>query len=124
MGLDITLTIATEPEHVTCNHCGHTKTVDTRVVFEAHITHNVHAMAMLARVYEPIWHPWDNGVEKAKDLIPGLSKGLQRIQRNRGEFNAVQAWNGWGTRVQFEEWLERLLKACTEYPEAKVGVTR
>ncbi len=124
MGLDITLTIETEPEQVTCNHCGHTKTVDTRVVFEAHITHNVQAMARLAQVYEPIWQPRDNGVERAKDLISALNKGLQRIRHTPGEFDALEAWNGWGTRAQFEGWLERLLMTCTKYPEAKVGILR
>jgi hypothetical protein len=93
-------------------------------VFDANITHNLNDMAYAAGIYSYIWHPEDNGITKAAQLIEPLTKGLELLKSDPDRFGKLNAKNGWGTYAQFVPWVERLLAACREHPDASVSVRR
>jgi hypothetical protein len=88
------------------------------------ITHNLGPMAERAGLYGVLWHPEDHGIKVAVDLIAPLTKGIEAMKADPARFKALNAPNGWGTYDNFVPWLERLLSACREYPDATVEVSR
>ena len=93
-------------------------------VFEANITHNLNTMAGEAGIYACLWRPEEVGIQKASQLIDPLEKGLELMKANPSRFQAFDASNGWGKYKDFVPWLERLLAACKEFPDAKVRSSR
>lgn len=92
-------------------------------VFEANFTHNVSRMADQAGLYEPIWNADENCV-CASDLIEPLTTGIAMMKAETERFKKFDAPNKWGTYDQFLPWLERLLEACTDYPDAKIFIDK
>lgn len=93
-------------------------------VFERNITHNLGAMANNAGVYNALWRPDENGFVKAKDIIEILEKGLKKLKDNPKEFEKDNAKNGWGLYEHFVPFVEAVLEACKEYPNALIEVSR
>ncbi len=94
-------------------------------VFEANITHNLSQMAVQAGIYNDLWCPdHEPQLERAAQLIPGLTKGLELLRSKPEFFKQFDAKNGWGTYEQFVPWVERYLQACKDYPDAKVSVDK
>lgn len=109
MSLDVWLTVPpTEPEEV----------------FSANITHNLGRMAHEAGIYEACWRPEEIGVHKAWQLIPLLRAGLWALETEPERFRPFNAENGWGLYEDFVPWVARYLKACEEFPQADVRVSR
>lgn len=96
----------------------------TNEVFSANITHNLNKMALAAGLYEALWRPDENGLDKAADLIPLLEAGLGTLQDNPEHFRLYSPRNGWGSYAALREFVIEYLDACREYPEAKVTVSR
>lgn len=92
-------------------------------VFEANFTHNVSRMADQADLYDPIWHADQNCVY-ASDLIDPLIMGIADMKQWPEHYRQFDAPNKWGTYDQFLPWLERLLEACTDYPDAKIFIDK
>ncbi len=94
-------------------------------VFEANITHNLGQMASEAGIYYACWNP-----EKilddpcAKDIIPFLEKGIEKMESDPEYFRRFDAENGFGTYDDFLSWLKRYLDACRQYPDATIRVSR
>ena len=126
MSLDVSLHIDTSPDEIeTCPHCGGTGKTDLRKwVFDANITHNLNRMAEAAGIYQHLWRPEEIGITKARQLIEPLREGLKRMRANPEKFEALNPSNGWGSYGVFVLWIEKYLRACAEYPDADVSVSR
>jgi len=91
-------------------------------VFEANITHNLNKMAIAAGLYDFLWHPKENGIFFASDLIKPLKSGIKSMKINPKRYRKLDAKNGWGKYEEFLPWLEELLAACRENPNSSVSV--
>jgi hypothetical protein len=125
MSLDIYL--YAEPEIVKCDcpTCGneHTKE-DTEQLFWKNITHNLGEMADAAKIYEVLWRPEDLGYTKAFELIEPLKKGIEELELFPETYSIYNAKNGWGKYGHLVEFAKSYLKACEEYPDANISVSR
>ena len=97
---------------------------ETECVFDANITHNLNKMADAAGIYEACWRPEEIGAIKASDIIPILEKGFEDMKARPEHFKKFDSENGWGTYKDFLPWVESYLKACREYPDAIIEVSR
>lgn len=93
-------------------------------VYSANITHNLNKMADKAGLYQALWRPEELPITKAKDLIPILSEGLEKLKRKPGYFKKFNAKNGWGTYDGLVNFVEEYLQACRENPRARIEVSR
>lgn len=103
MSLDISL-------HEVSRHC----------VYETNITHNLAKMAEELGVYDALWHPKENGIRYAKDLIPLLQQKTMELFFEARKYKAYNASNGWGTYENFWHFLNDLLQQCKAHPEAEI----
>lgn len=93
-------------------------TVDGVEVYEANITHNLNKMADAAAVYHPVWRPPYEA--KAKDILPLVGAGLERLKKYPEAYKTLNPSNGWGSYDVLVEWLENYVAALESYPEATV----
>lgn len=93
-------------------------------VYADNITHNLVPMAEEAGLYRCLWCPEEIGITKARQLINRLQQGLAVLQHNPARFRVLNPANGWGDYDGFVAFVERYLKACQQYPEAEIGVSR
>lgn len=93
-------------------------------LFEANITHNLNKMAKEAGVYEACWRPEDINAKKAKDIIPLLESGIQKMKEDPEHFKKFDAPNGWGLYKDFLPWLEKYLAACKSNKKASIKISR
>lgn len=98
--------------------------VQITTVFDANYTHNITEMAELAGIYKPLWHPEEAGITKASDLIVPIHNALTLMRAEPERFVAINPENGWGSYDTFVPWLEKLLKACLEFADSSVRVSR
>lgn len=118
MSLDVTLY-----EDIKCPDCG-CQIKSNNVVFEASITHNLGRMAEAAGIYKELWRPEEIGIEKAGQLVSPLTIGLQRLRADPEHYKTFEPGNKWGTYNVFIPWIERYMRACCEYPDTFVEVSR
>lgn len=97
---------------------------DPEEVFEWNITHNLAKMADQAGLYECLWRPDENEIEKASQLIEPLKKGLDSLKSDPNRFKKLNPENGWGSYEGLVSFVENYLKACEKYPDAMIGVSR
>ena len=100
------------------------ETENGELIHDQNITHNLGRMAEEGGFYGVLWHPEENGVTKASDLIEPLYNGICAMLKEPKRFEAHNASNGWGLYENFLPWLIRLLRACQDNPECKVSVSR
>lgn len=93
-------------------------------VYWANITHNLNRMAEEAGIYKALWRPEEIGVTKAAQLIPLLTEGLEKLKADPVKYGAFDAPNGWGTYEHFVPFVAKYLRACIEFPDADVKVSR
>jgi hypothetical protein len=91
-------------------------------VFSANITHNLGVMAKEAGIYKHLWSPAEINITYAAQLIKPLKAGLELMKKEPERFKKFDAENGWGTYKQFVSWVEDYIKACKQYPNAKIEV--
>ena len=118
MSLDFYL-IAPEPVEVQCPYCTH-KSLEQKRLFSANITHNLGEMANKAGIYKHLWHPDEINIQTAKELVEPLTEGLQKLKNDPEYYKEFNASNNWGMYVHFVPFVEEVLKACEEFPEAEV----
>jgi len=97
---------------------------ETNEVFEYNITHNLTSMANAADLYNALWRPDEQGSVYAKDIVGQLERGLKRLQKDPDGFKKMNPDNGWGSYEGLVTFVELYLKACKEYPDAEIGVSR
>lgn len=118
MSLDIYFT-----QRKNCPNCDHALS-DGEDVFWHNITHNLGRMASEAGFYKQLWRPEENEIETAGQLAPHIEDGLRRLKCSPKKYKKFNSDNAWGTYEDFVPWLEKLLAACKEYPDAIVRVSR
>lgn len=95
-----------------------------RELFERNITHNLTKMAGEAGIYKVLWRPDENGYSQAKQIVPALQQGLEKLRANPDHYEQFEAENGWGTYDGLVEFTEAVLEACLDFPEARILVSR
>ena len=113
MSLDVTLTVCL------CQHCG-----SVSEVYSGNITHNLTEMAANAEIYKPLWRPEEINIKTARDLIEPLKNGLAKLHKTPEHFKQFNPPNGWGDYETFIRFVQEYLRACEDFPEAKVEVWR
>lgn len=93
-------------------------------VYSRNITHNLGGMADAAGIYDCLWRPDENRMEKAKDIIAPLETGLKRLRNDPDAFKVHNPSNGWGNYDGLLAFATEYLQACKDYPEARVRVSR
>ena len=93
-------------------------------VYSANITHNLGTMASEADIYEVLWHPDENGITHARQLIDKLGLGLTVLKMEPERFKKFNPENGWGNYEGLARFVENYLNACLEHPDAEVYVSR
>lgn len=89
-------------------------------VFDINITHNLSVMAAEAGVYDELWC---GGGRTARDILPTLETGLTKLRDNPDHFKRFDASNGWGTYSDFVRFVEDVIQACHEFPDAEIWVS-
>jgi hypothetical protein len=97
---------------------------EEKTVFDANITHNLCEMATQAGIYKALWRPDENEFTKAEQLIEPLEQGLAKLKADPAFFRQFDAPNGWGVYDDFVPFVERVLAACKEHPDATIEVWR
>ena len=101
-----------------------TLTRDPSIVFWANITHNLGGMATAALVYEYLWNPAANGIERAEQLIEPLERGLAALEIDPPFFKKLNPESGWGDYQALVDFVAEVLGACRKFPNARVEVSR
>ena len=100
------------------------KKVIPTTVYEDNITHNLTPMAKKAGIYEVLWRPEEIGITHAHQMIPFLETGLAELRAHRELYEQYNPENGWGNYVGLVCFVNQLLQACKEDPDAQVEVSR
>lgn len=98
--------------------------VKPTIVFDTNITHNLNKMADAAGIYKVLWRPEEIGITLAHEMIPALEEGLAKLKADPEKFKQFNAPNGWGMYEHFVPFVEKVLAAAKENPEATVRVSR
>lgn len=97
-----------------------TATYNTEPLYEANITHNLGEMADKAGMYYALWHPDQIGMKRAKEIIPIIESGLEKLKEQPEYFKQFNSPNGWGMYEHFIPFVEKYLEALKEYPESVI----
>jgi hypothetical protein len=97
---------------------------ETTVLYHGHITHNLVKMANAAGIYEVLWGPEENAIEKAAQLKVPVTKALERLYARPDLYCVHDDPGGWGTFETLCEFLEEVLAACYRWPDARVEASR
>ena len=135
MSLDVYLYAPREPdepteEPCTCKECWtvHSRPIPRRRLYNANITHNLNEMAARAGIYTALWRPEEliDGQPEitASVLVRFLESGLADMRARPEVYKEYNAKNGWGTYDDFVPWIEKLITACKQYPDAIVEASR
>ena len=89
-------------------------------IFYYNITHNLHAMAEEAGIYQHLWHPEELEITHAKQLIEPLTKGLAELRAAPELFTQFGPENEWGNYEGLVTFVTKYLIACIKYPEAEI----
>jgi len=120
MSLDVTL-YKDDMELVVEKLCG---IEDNNELYSDNITHNLNRMAMEAGIYEHLWRPDEINITHAHQLIEPLEHGLKLLKGDPKRFQEFNSPNGWGLYEHFVPFVRNYLRACKEYPNARVEVSR
>ena len=93
-------------------------------VFDANITHNLCKMAGEAGIYQHLWRPEEIGITVASELIEPLTKALADMKARPDHYQKFDSPNGWGKYIHFVPWVESVLEACKQHPDAQIDVCR
>lgn len=100
------------------------ESINSEIVYDSNITHNLGIMADQAGLYYALWRPEERGWTKAKDLIVPISEGLERLKENPEIFKQYNPDNGWGDYDGLVKFTQDYLNACKSFPDADVSVDR
>lgn len=103
-----------------CEHCKR----GGGYLFDKNITHNLGKMAKAAGIYDCLWRPDEHGFERAEQIVDQLQVGLADLKARPEHYKQFNSPNGWGMYEHFIPFVESVLRACKENPEAKIEVSR
>lgn len=81
-------------------------------------------MAEEAGIYKHLWRPEEVNVKYAVDLIKPLEDAYMLLESEPERFKKHNPSNGWGHFYAFKDFIEKLIKACKEDPDAEIEVSR
>lgn len=90
-------------------------------VFSSNMTHNVSSMWDLAGCYDEIYNSQGRN---AKEILPKLEKGLEKMKKFPKAFETLNAENGWGTYENAVKFLEEIIEACKENPNSEISISK
>lgn len=93
-------------------------------VYDRNITHNLNKMADAAGIYQALWRPEEIHIKFARELIPLLENGLEKLKSNPEHYKQLNPPNGWGDYDGLVHFVQEYLDACKENPDAEVSVSR
>ncbi len=102
----------------------HLRSVESKDLYSANITHNLGKMADACGIYQALWRPEEINVRYARDLIPLLTEGLEKLESDPKHYETFNAENGWGLYEHFVPFVRHYLGACINHPDAAVSVSR
>lgn len=97
---------------------------EQEIYWQGNITHNLNKIAIEVGVYEYLWRPDEIGIIKAKDNIENLRFSLILFYIHYEKLEELNLNNGWGSLVGLIDFTNEYFKACMEYPEALIEVSR
>jgi len=105
-----------------CSECSEEHTAKRKeTFFQTNITHNLNTMFMEAGVYEILWY--GDGL-LANDQINKLENAFNLMKQEPERFKKLNPSNNWGTYEVALFWLEGVINACKEYPDAHINCSR
>lgn len=93
-------------------------------VFSRNITHNLNNMADAAGIYKFLWRPEETHAKTAGDLIAPLTAGLNKLKADPELYRSMNPDNGWGNYEGLVKFVESVIAACIEDPDATIEVCR
>ena len=121
MSLDFSLLVT---KHTSYDNCENFIVEEDYEIFSVNITHNLTPMADFCGIYKTLWRHEELDYTNAYQLIDDLNKGVVFMKENKEQARSFNPLNGWGSYEVLLESCEDILKACKEYPNAKVSVWR
>lgn len=98
------------------------KDLEDFVLKSLNIGNDFSPLAKKAGIYTHIWKPEELEIANAKDLIEPLSEGLKKLKENPMEYTKLGLEGGFVPWRGFVIFVEEYLKACVEWPKAKIEV--
>lgn len=98
--------------------------VGEETVFEWNITHNLRRMAEEAGFAEAAWRPDCNGWSRASQIADTIFDGVSWLVRNREGAEVFNPSNGWGNYEGLLAFAFAYARACFDYPDAEIRVSR
>lgn len=89
-------------------------------VFSGNATHNLGRMWHKAGIHDALYESKD---KLASSIILFLEAGLEKMKAEPDEYRKLNAPNGWGTYEGAIRFLEEVISACKEYPDAKIYIS-
>lgn len=93
-------------------------------VYTGNITHNLERMADAAGLYQVLWRPEEIGVKLGAEAVPLLRAGIFWLENHEEEARHLNPSNGWGSYDGLLGFARQTLKACEEYPDGEISVSR
>ena len=94
------------------------------LAYSGNITHNLNKMAEEAGLYSVLWEPNEHGFVTAKQIIPVLELGLEKLKSSPDYFKSFDSPNGWGLYIHFVPFVGEILEACKKHPSAAISANR
>ena len=95
---------------------GLTAVVETEVV-SMNITHNLSNMWDAAGIWEVLY---ESEGKTAKEVLPVLKSGLQKMLEDPDKFRQFDSSNGWGVYEDAVPWLRDLIHEFEKYPDGVI----
>ena len=121
MSLDFSILVT---RYTSYDNCENFIVEDDYPIFSVNITHNLVPMAKVCGVYKTLWRGEELNYANAYQLIDDLKKGIEFMKDNEEQARSFNPPNGWGCYEGLLESCKDILKACEEYPHAKLSVWR
>lgn len=94
---------------------------NVQTVFDSNMTHNVSPMWTLAGIHDEIYN--SEGYP-AKDVLPALIRGHEKMKKFPDAFRTLNSENGWGMYEHALLFLEKIIAACKEYPNSQIHISK
>ena len=90
-------------------------------LFSGNCTHNMQPMWKKAGVLDALY---ESHGAMAGTIIVVLTQGEQHMREHKHEFLPLEPSNGWGTYAGAMDFLQNVLQACREHPNAIISISR
>lgn len=96
---------------------------DEETVYSNNMTHNLSKMANKAGIYDVLWN-YDVENKKPIETVDVLVKGYKKMIANPEKYKQLSSENGWGTYERFLPFISEHIKACLDFPNATISISK